>query len=240
MEAGHADSTERRVIRIMYTERTPKRGKKKQRKKRKENEVSNPSGLYVRFTSSLLLASANKPPHKVLGGEFKGEEVATEIGIYMPKRGRRDPHSVAMVALAAEAAVAPHIEEDTKLLDFESTYFLANHLAAKFAEESWRTYEDPDGTLGAAYMELREFRQAGSPPETVPNDKLFIAKYKDPKLDATYRSFVKRKETAIKRETTAIEGLESEINKLRGRLKNAKKRKKLAEKALRDAASRRS
>lgn len=156
------------------------------------------------------------------------------ITVRLPRRGSKDPHPVAMVALAASHAV--DVDENTPLLPFSDVYALANYLAHEFAFETWRLdpSDEPDWN-----EELEAVADSVAPPNWGEGEKLYIAKYKDPLKDATYLDFVKKKETAIKREATRIATLEGEIATRQRHLKEAIKRKKKHEKALRDARERR-
>ena len=234
MAEADADMSESRVVDVVYTKRPPKAPKTpgQPRKRRKSNGIStNPSVVNIIFRSVSTLSR----------GDLKvdGKKVITHVTIQLPKRGATNPHPVAMVALAANRAVAGKVDEDATLLAFSDVYFMANYLAYQFAAEAKLTYEDEDGSLDTKSRALRpDFREI-TPPTWVDPGKLFIAKYKDPLKDAGYLDFVKKKETAIKRETSNIERLEKEIKAGQKKLAAAKRRKKAAERAIKDATERR-
>lgn len=228
VEAG-ADMTESRIVRAIYKKAPPKLKKKPgvPRKRRKSNGIStNPSVGNVMFKSDAT--------------SMKGKSgVMTEVTLLLPRRGSKDPHPIAMVALAASHAVAGKVDEDATLLPFSDVYYLVNYLAYQFACEAVLAYEDEDGSLAAKKSALRVWYGEISCPPWADPSKLFIAKYKDPLKDATYQSFVQKKETAIKRETTTIARLEKEIQTAQKNLRAAKRRRKAAEKAIKDATERR-
>lgn len=230
MAHADADMSEPRIVRVLYTKK-PRKTKKTGTKRRKPNgNVTNPSVANVNFRSASMMK-----------GDLRvgGRKLQTEVVIYLPRRGTKDPHPVAMVALAANAAVAGKVDEDATLLPFSDVYFIVNYLAYQFAHEAGRLYEDEDGEIEKRWKGLRSYFRETTPPGWGDASKLFIAKYKDALKDATYLDFVKKKETAIKREQTTIERLEKEIKSAQRKLRDARKRKKSAEKAIKDATERR-
>jgi len=224
---------EPRVVRVLYPKkpRSAKATKGTKRKRCKPNGiVTNPSVANVVFRTKTLLKDALR---------VNGEEKTTEIIIYLPRRGAKDPHPVAMVALAANRAVAGKVSKDDTLLPFSDVYFIANYLVYHFASEAWQLYEDETGKLKEKWESLRQFYRETTPPSWADPSKLFIAKYRDPLKDATFVAFLKKKRTAIKTETTRIATEKKAVAAAQKRLKDAEKRKKAAEKAIKDATERR-
>ena len=219
---------EPRVVRVLYPKK-PRSTKGTKQKRRKPNGiVTNPSVANVVFRTDLLSETPKDSKDKT-----------TEIIIYLPRRGSKDPHPVAMVALAANRAVAGKVGEDDTLLPFSDVYFMANYLAYHFASEAWLLYEDENGKLREKWESLRQFYRETSPPAWADPSKLFIAKYRNPLKDATFVAFLKKKRTAIKTETTRIATEKKAVAAAQKRLKDAEKRKKAAEKAIKDATERR-
>jgi hypothetical protein len=238
MDAGGADVSEARVVRILYPKKASKVSKKKTRRTRRKStgEPTNPSVASIRFCAKAMTTGGLT----VSDGDRRGEVVETEIVIHLPRQGAKKDHPVAMVALAANRAVAGIVEEDAALLPFSDVYFMANYLAYHFAYEALLLYDDENGALKKKTTDLREFYREISCPEWVDASKLYIAKYKDPLKDATFQSFVKKKEAAIKREQTVVDRLTDEIASAQRKRRAAEKRKKAAEKSLKDATARRS
>ena len=233
MAEADADVGEPRVVTTVYTKAPPKAKKQagQRRKRRKPSgHSSNPSVANITFHSS----ATTKDDVKV-----GGQKVTTLVTLHLPRRGSTNPHPVAMVALAANRAVAGKVDEDDTLLAFSDVYFMANYLAYQFAYEASFLYEDENGELVNRWQELRsDFREVTAPTWADPS-KLFIAKYRDPLKDATYLAFVKKKRTAIRTETTRIAAAEKVVTAAQKRLRDARKRKKAAEKAIKDATERR-
>lgn len=237
-EAG-AEPSESRVVQAIYTKPPPKTKKKpsvpawqrKKKRKRKRGYQTKPSVTNITFQSV-----STRPQGDL---RFDGKKVMTLVTLHLPKRGSSSPHPVAMVALAANRAVAGKVDEDATLLAFSDVYFMANYLAAQFAAEAVFAYEDEDGSIKAKHEELRGDLREITPPTWADPSKLYIAKYKDPLKDQGYLDFIAKKETAIKRDTTTIARLEKEIKAAERKLRDAKRRKKAAEKAIKDATERR-
>jgi len=238
MDKGGADVSEARVVRVLYPKRASKTSKKKKRRTRRKStgQPTNPSVANIRFCSNVMQTETLT----VSNGERRGEKVETEVIIYLPRQGAKKDHPVAMVALAANRAVAGVVDDDSTLLAFSDVYFTANYLAYHFARETLLLYDDKDGALAKLTTDLREMYREISCPEWVDPSKLYIAKYKDPLKDATFQSFIAKKETAIKREETTISRLTGEIASAKRKLKAAEKRKKAAEKSIKDATASRS
>jgi hypothetical protein len=161
--------------------------------------------------------------------------------VYLPKRGPKDTHPNAMVALAASRDMATAgVDQDAVVLAVSDTYFLANAFAFEFAKEAVLLYEDSDGSMANKVSVLAQSRRSINAPSWCSSDKLFVCKYKDPRKDGTYLAFVKKKETAIKAATSRIENLEAEMASLKKKLTSARATKRRAEKALSAAKQRRS
>ena len=234
MAEADTGMSEPRVVRVLFPKkpRSTKatKGGVKQKRRKPNGIITNPSVANVVFRTKTLLKDALR---------VNGEEKTTEIIIYLPRRGAKDPHPVAMVALAANRAVAGKVSEDDTLLPFSDVYFIANYLVYHFASEAWQLYEDETGKLKEKWESLRQFYRETTPPEWGDPSKLFIAKYRDPLKDATFLAFLRKKRKAIKVETTRIATEKKAVAAAQKRLKDAEKRKKAAEKAITDATERR-
>ena len=238
-EAG-VEVSEPRVVRVLYPKKPRKTKKKpttptKPVRRRNPVVVSNPSVCNLLVRSNVL----TQETVRVRGGERKGEEVTTEITIFLPRRGSKDPHPVAMVALAASRAVAGVVDEDTTLLPFSDVFFLVNNLSYFLAKETAALYDDPDGKLDENRKRLFEDRGEVTPPSWADPSKLYIAKLKDKFKDATFLAFVKKRETYIKRCKSDIKREEKIIADATRRMKKAQQGKKTAELAIRNATERR-
>jgi hypothetical protein len=186
------------------------------------------------------LGEGSRVSYVFYGLQERGEKRGSLL-ILLPKRGPRNMHSNAMVALAASrAADLAGLDKDTTILAVSDSYFLANALAFEFAKEAFFLYEDGDGKLARKRRDLSDRRRSIQCPSWGNPERLFITKYKDPKKDGTYLAKVKKKKTAIKRAETEIIKYEGELAAVKRKLKGAKARKKAAEKSLKDMAARRS
>lgn len=164
------------------------------------------------------------------------------VELFLPKRGPKDIHPNAMVALAVAADVADSgISKETNVLAVSDTWFLANGLAFQFARESSNNYvETEGGSLRKKREALRPHERSIQCPGWGETRQFFITQYKNPKLDGTYLAMVKKKQSAIKLQETLIAKAEKELKAVQKRLRGAKSRKKAAEKSLKDMAARRS
>lgn len=158
---------------------------------------------------------------------FDGDSI--HIALYLPKKGPKNHHKNAMLAVACAAAQTT----DAEVLAFQEVFRMANVLAFKLVDE-WchaGTVEDPDKILNAV--------GTTSKPDWAPIETFQIQKYKDPLKDGTYLDFVKKKQKAISRAEKDVERETERIAAAQRRLKLAEERKKKAQKALKDARSRR-
>lgn len=153
-------------------------------------------------------------------------EMMRHIRIFLPKRGPKVPHHNAMVVLGAAT-----IESKTPILAVSDTYFLGNALAWEFAKE--------EDFHGDKEQELRGMKRSTNPPDWQRNDNLIITKYADPKKDAGYLSFVKKKEKLVAGAQVRITKYRAEVAAAKKRLARANKDEKKALKALADAKKRR-
>jgi len=230
--AGGADLSEERHVLVVH----PKRLKtvKGAKRQRPNGMTINPSVATVTYAKTVVGQPA------LLGAD---REVFSLIILRLPRQGSRKPHPNIMVAMAASAAVATHVDSDTTLLPFSDVYTIVNNMAYSAAVETAVNY---DYDVATEYEEARQrvadlhaFFNTPTPPNWGDGSKLFIAKYKDPLKDATYKAFVAKKVTALKREETRISTLKNKIVGLKKQLKDAEGRKKKAEKALQAARERR-
>jgi hypothetical protein len=203
-----------------------------------ENETHWKSSDILRIVRAAIAAAGADPKKKrlisvtwedsnkaVMSGAIV--DASSHIRIGLPKRGPKSPHANPMIVLAASA-----IPVDTTMLAVSESYRIANYLAFAMAYET-----DIDDRL---YRQLKDSYMSTNPPSWSNANKLIITKYKDPKKDGTYLSFVARKKKAIARAEADIEREHKAVKAAERRLKSAKARKKKAEKALRVAAERRS
>jgi len=155
------------------------------------------------------------------------------------KRGPKDPHPIAMLAMAASYAVKDEVTEDTTLLAFSDVYYLANYFAYLLARHRAETEELSDEELGR----MQKFRSNGGEitcPSWIAPEKLFVAKYRDPKKDATYLSFLKKKEVLIKKLDKEIKDLEGLTVRTKKKIATRRRKKSAAEKTIQAAKARRS
>jgi len=163
------------------------------------------------------------------------------LNVYLPKRGPKDTHPNAMVALAASRDMATAgISEKTVVLAVSDTYFLANAFAWEFATEAARLYEEEECISNEERKALSVANRSIQCPPWGDSARFFIQKYKDPKKDGTYLDKVEKKKALIKRAEREIATAEHGLASAKKSLKRAKARKKAAEKSLRDMAARRS
>jgi len=157
----------------------------------------------------------------------------------MPRRGARDPHPVAMVALAASYAVKSEVGEKTTLLAFSDVYFMANYCAYQLTKFR-ATHEDLSVAEGARLMVFRSNAGDINCPDWMAPEKLYVTKYADPKKDASYKDFLKKKELVITNAEEIIANLRHRLDDLNTKLVKVEKRKRAAEKAIKAAKARRS
>jgi hypothetical protein len=147
--------------------------------------------------------------------------------IHLPRRGPKNHHDNPMLAIALSAA----IPVDGTVLAMRESFRVANvvgHFVAVFShDKNGPTKLRPDVSIDAQ-------------PTWAPIETFVIRKYKDPKLDGTYRDFVAKKEKALKRAEQDMERAEAEVKAAQGRLRKAKARKVAAAKSLKAARERRS
>lgn len=168
---------------------------------------------------------------------YNGKHQANTIWIYLPKRGPRDHHSNPMVTLAIATDIADAgFATDDVVLAASQSYFLANYLAFRFAEERIHLQDE----VAENMRELEDNCRAVMAPSWADSKKLLIAKYRDPLKDGSFLGFMAKKEETIRRAEADMEKIDNEIAKLQDRRKRAVARKTQAAKAIRDAKKRRS
>jgi len=154
-------------------------------------------------------------------GRTADDRAADIYSVFLPKRGPKEPHENAMIALAAST-----VRPDAETLAFSEGCRVVNGLIWALAEDDRDDYFD--------------YRNSTTPPDWVDPTILWVSKYKDPKKDGTYREFVASKKKDIRRAEKDIERETAAMEVAKRRLKKAEARKKKAGKALKDAAARRS
>lgn len=147
--------------------------------------------------------------------------------IRLPRRGPKDHHENPMLAIALSAVVP----ESGTVLAMQEAFRVANTLGHIVTVLS----HDKNGPA-----KLRPDAAIDSQPTWAPIETFVIQKYKDPKLDGTFRDFVAKKEKALARAEKDAERAEAEVEAAQRRLKKAVARRKAAEKSLQAARARRS
>lgn len=168
-------------------------------------------------------------PGPVAGVHAKDVADRTEVYIMLPRRGPKDPHPNPMMAIAIAALEA---DEGSVVLAGCESFRMANALAHRIGKRMNLEQAQYDALLRAANSDM--------PPEWAPPKTFVIQKFKDPKLDGTFRDFVAKKEKALTRADQDMKRAEAEAKQAMGRLKKAQARKKAAERSLQAARDRRS
>jgi hypothetical protein len=149
--------------------------------------------------------------------------------IKLPRRGPKNHHDNPMLAIALSASLTGNETVFSMQEAFRMTNVIGHIVACLSVEPT-----------AFSPTRLRPDVSVDAQPTWAPIETFMIQKYKDPKLDGTFRDFVAKKEKALTRADQDMKRAEVEAQKAMRRLKKAQARKKAAERSLQAARDRRS